>query len=219
MNFEAMLFDLDDTVYPATSGVWEAIGVRMDTYMTDTLGFAAGEVHELRKSLFAQYGTTLRGLKTVYGIDEVAFLDFVHDIPLDQYIRRDEGLIETLAAYDDRKLIFTNANRAHAQRVLNLLDIDDQFERIIDILDISPYCKPFEEAFQMAIRLAGIGNPADCVVIDDSARNLETASRLGFMTIQVGCSTRSPFADACVPALIDLPSVIPVPINTERNVN
>jgi len=219
MNFEAMLFDLDDTVYPSTSGVWEAIGVRMDTYMTETLGFNPGEVHELRKSLFAQYGTTLRGLRTVYGIDEVAFLDFVHDIPLAQYIRRDEGLIETLSAYDDRKLIFTNANRAHARRVLNLLEIDDQFERIIDILDISPYCKPFEEAFQLAIQLGEIRNPAQCVVIDDSARNLETASRMGFMTIQVGCNTRSPYADACVATLADLPSVVPVPSRPERDGN
>lgn len=213
-----MFFDLDDTLYPSTSGVWDAIGVRMDRYMTEILGFPAQSVHELRKSLSKEYGTTLRGLKTVYNIDEIGFLNYVHDIPLAQHIQRDEALIDILACYTDRKLIFTNANKSHAQRVLSVLGVDGAFEQIIDILDISPYCKPFPEAYLRALELSKISNPGNCVVIDDSPRNLESANKLGFYTIQVGTDTRSPYADACILTVADLVDVIPVQINLEKGI-
>ena len=88
-----MLFDLDDTLYPSTSGVWDAIGDRMDSYIIKKLGVAANEVKQIRNGLFHKYGTTLRGLKTLYHIDERDFLDYVHDIPLTQFLRNDEALI------------------------------------------------------------------------------------------------------------------------------
>lgn len=219
MSFEAMFFDLDDTLYPSTSGVWNAIGERMDRYMVEELGFPCDSVRDLRNSLFREYGTTLRGLKAVYDIDEMAFLDYVHDIPLSRYIMRDEALIDTLNCYTDRKLIFTNANRSHSQRVLSTLGVGEVFEQIIDIMDISPYCKPFPEAYQRALDLSGVKDVNQCVVIDDSVRNLETASRLGFFTIQVGTDARSPYADACIMTIADLPDVIPVQTKNERGIS
>lgn len=210
-----MFFDLDDTLYPSTSGIWEAIGVRMELYMTDVLGFAANEVAIRRQTLFKEYGTTLRGLKSLYNIDELEFLEYVHDIPLEQYIRRDEALIETVSLYNSRKIIFTNANQGHAKKVLSLLGLDTFFDQIIDVLCVSPYCKPFPQAFRIALELSGDLDAEDCVIIDDSIRNLETARKLGFYTIQVGTETRSPYADAAVMSLVDLPNVIPVQVGME----
>ncbi len=213
MNFEAMFFDLDDTLYPSTSGVWEAIGVRMDKYMSEVLGFDAEQVPVLRANLFRQYGTTLRGLKMEYNIDEMAFLDYVHDIPLEQYLRPDKDLVNTLNLYSDRKIIFTNACQDHARRVISILGMDGVFEQIIDIIQIFPSCKPLPEAYQKAFEIAGIQNPGNCVFIDDSPRNLDAVSRFGTFTIQVGTHARSAAADAAVLSLHDLPSVIPVDAN------
>ncbi len=33
MHFKSLYFDLDDTLYPASSGLWDAIRERMNTYM------------------------------------------------------------------------------------------------------------------------------------------------------------------------------------------
>lgn len=210
MSFEAMFFDLDDTLYPSTSGIWQAIGDRMDSYIIEQLGIYPDKVKNLRESLFQEYGTTLRGLSALYGINEEEFLDYVHDVPLDRYLRRDVMLIETMSMYPERKLIFTNASRKHAESVLSALGLEGFFEEIIDILRITPYCKPLPEAFQKALVLSGVVDPGKCVVIDDSARNLKTASEMGFFTIQVGTEIRSPYADAAIVTVSDLPDVIPV---------
>jgi len=204
-----MLFDLDDTLYPSTSGVWDAIGDRMDSYIIKTLGVAANEVKQIRNGLFHEYGTTLRGLKTLYHIDECEFLDYVHDIPLTQFLRKDEALIETISAYDSRKVIFTNANQGHAERVLEVLGLADFFPEIVDVLQISPYCKPLPQAYQKALEIIQIEDPEHCVFIDDSPRNLKTAREMGFYTIQVGTENRCEFADAAILSLLDLPDVIP----------
>ncbi len=213
MNFEAMFFDLDDTLYPSTSGVWEAIGRRMDNYMSELLKFDPEQVHLLRARLFKQYGTTLRGLKVEYNIDEVAFLEYVHDIPLEQYLRPDKDLLDTLNLYSDRKIIFTNASLEHARRVISILGLDGVFNQIIDISRFFPACKPMPESFQRTFEIAGIQDPGSCVFIDDSPRNLDAASQFGIFTIQVGTHTRSAAADAAVVSLLDLPSVIPVDVN------
>ena len=211
-----MFFDLDDTLYPSTTGIWNAIGDRMDHYITDSLGFAPVDVKKMRNELFYEYGTTLRGLKTLYDIDERAFLDFVHDVPLDRFLQKDVVLVDTLSLFPNRKIIFTNASQDHAERVIEILGIDEFFSEIIDILQISPYCKPMPEAYHKALEISGLSNPADCVVIDDSPRNLKTASEMGFFTIQVGSDTRCPYADAAILTIADLPDVIPAGMEPQR---
>jgi pyrimidine 5'-nucleotidase len=170
---------------------------------------AANEVKQIRNGLFHEYGTTLRGLKTLYHIDEREFLDYVHDIPLTQFLRKDEALIETISAYDSRKVIFTNANQGHAERVLEVLGLADFFPEIVDVLQISPFCKPLPQAYQKALEIIQIEDPENCVFIDDSPRNIKTAREMGFYTIQVGTENRCEFADAAILSLLDLPNVIP----------
>lgn len=210
MNFEVMFFDLDDTLYPFTSGVWNAVADKMNLYMVDVLGFDKAVVPSLRENLFRQYGTTLRGLKTVYNIDEDDFLEYVHDIPLDQYLRPDKELARILNLYSERKVIFTNASREHAERVISVIGLEGIFDQVIDIIQISPWCKPFPEAFTKAFEIARVGEPGNCVLLDDSQRNLLAARQFGVYTIQVGTETRCDGADAAVMSLLDLPTVIPV---------
>ena len=210
MCFKVMVFDLDETLYPSTSGIWQAIGDRMDVYIHERLKVTQEEVSSLRNDLFHQYGTTLRGLREVYGIDETEFLTFVHDIPIERYLHRDEILIETLKLYPARKVIFTNADTNHAKRVLTNLGIDQFFDQVIDIQAIHPYCKPMQEAFKAAMLCADIDNASECVMIDDSERNLLTAHELGFYTIRIGSEDRPQFVDAAISSIHLLPDVIPV---------
>lgn len=210
MCFKVMLFDLDETLYPPATGIWQAIGERMDDYIVSRLSITPADVSTFRNELFHQYGTTMRGLREVYGIDEREFLAYVHDIPLDRYLGRDEVLIQTLGLFPQQKVIFTNADTGHARRVLHTLGIEHFFTRVIDIQAIHPYCKPMSEAFQLAFELAGIDNPTECVMIDDSDRNLVTAHELGLFTIRIGSEERAEHVDAAILSIHDLPDVIPV---------
>ncbi len=174
-----MFFDLDDTLYPNTNGLWEAIRLRMTDYLRDPLGFAPDEIQEIRQSYYENYGTTLRGLQTHHEVDEDDYLAYVHDLPLEEFISPDPGLRSMLESLPQKKWIFTNADADHAKRVLKVLGIEDCFSGIIDVRALDFLCKPDRKAYVRALDLAGEANPENCVLLDDSIRNLTPAHQLG----------------------------------------
>ena len=210
MVFEALFFDLDDTLYPSTNGLWQTLRNRIELYMVEVMKLPPEIVPNLRKELFLKHGTTLRGLAVEYQINEQEFLDFVHNVPLKDFLQPDPNLRSTLGLYPQKKVIFTNADANHANRVINALGLAGIFDQIIDIRDIRPYCKPQIEAFQQALLLAHVRDPHECVMIDDARRNLLGAKEMGLFTIQIGVEDCPPDIDASIVSLIDLPSVIPV---------
>ncbi len=186
MKPETLIFDLDDTLYPPDSGVWQRIGERINLYMHTKVNIPLAEVTRIREAYFHEYGTTLRGLQILHHVDALDYLSFVHDIPLQEYLKPNPILRSRLASLPQNKVIFTNADRAHAERVIDALDLGGIFEQIIDIIAIHPYCKPQPEAFQIALQKLGIADPSRCVIFEDSARNLRTARSLGLITVFVG---------------------------------
>jgi putative hydrolase of the HAD superfamily len=208
MRFDVFFIDLDDTLYPFATGLWAAIRRRIEKYMIEQMNLPAEIVPDLRKELFLKHGTTMQGLQQIYQVNEQDFLDYVHDIPLANYLQPDPSLRETLNKYPQRKIIFTNADSNHANRVIVSLGLEGCFDQIIDIRDIRPYCKPQLEAFQKALQLADVKDPKQCVMIDDAQRNLLTAKAAGLFTIQIGGKDCTPGVDASIPSLADLPSVI-----------
>lgn len=209
MIFETLFFDLDDTLYPSTCGLWGELQKRIELFMVEQMGFEPQIVPSLRQELFQTYGTTLRGLEIKYHVSAQDYLAFVHDVPLANFIQADPELKSALESLPQRKVIFTNADSAHANRVLQILGLEGCFDQIIDILAIHPYCKPQAAAFAKALALAEIKNPQDCVMIDDANRNLLAAREAGLFTIKVGVNDCPDGIDASVISILDLPSVIP----------
>lgn len=209
MHLTTLFFDVDDTLYPPSSGLWEVLRRRIEMYMIERMGIPREEIDPLRHELFTKYGTTLRGLQLTRGVDTLDYLAYVHDVPLADYITPDPAVREMLLNLPQRKLIFTNADRNHAQRVLEALNLTGCFEDIIDILDIAPYCKPQEEAFHIALRRAGEPDARTCLMVDDSPSNLAVARRQGFYTVLVGSSGPYACSDSCISRLADLASALP----------
>lgn len=209
MFFSTLLIDLDDTVYPVETGIWKAIRQRIDLYVAQHFHLPMEEARYLRQQLFQRYGTTLRGLRAEYQIDEDEYLGFVHDIPLSDYLQPDPALGKILAGYPQRRLIFTNADSRHARRVLDALGLAACFEDIIDIKVTHPFCKPMQEAFQIALQRCGEADPSRCVLVDDQALNVKAARSVGMHAIRVS-ATQDPEAHATIRRLIDLPAVLPV---------
>jgi len=203
-----MFLDLDDTLYPPSTGIWPAIGGRIDLYMVERLHLPAEQVPTLRRQLFRQYGTTLRGLVVTMNVDPVDYLDFVHDVPVERMLQPDARLHQVLSDLPQRKVIFTNADRKHAGRVLGALKVADCIDQIIDILDITPYCKPQSAAFESALRMAGEEDPAQCVLVDDGPSNLAAARQLGFHTVRVGSVEPSQDYETGITSIHDLPVAI-----------
>ena len=208
MTLKTVFLDLDDTLYSPSTGIWPAIGVRIDLYMIERLHLPAEQVPALRRKLFTQYGTTLRGLVVTMNVDQVDYLDFVHDVPVERMLQPDPRLRQILSDLPQRKVILTNADHKHAGRVLCALQVADCIDQVIDILDITPYCKPQPDAFACALRMAGEPDPAQCVLVDDGLANLAAAHRLGFHTVRVGSADPSPEYEAGISSIHDLPAAL-----------
>lgn len=187
MRFTTLFFDLDDTLYPSSTGLWPAIKNRMNLYMIERLGIPEHDVPFLREQYFKMYGTTLRGLQERHNVDKEEFLAFVHDLPLKEYLTPNPVLREIIAALPTRNLIFTNADIPHARRVLAALELSDLFDIILDVHAVDPYCKPMPESFAIAMELADEPDPRKCVMIDDLPRTTRAALNVGMASLLYGC--------------------------------
>lgn len=205
MRFTTFFFDLDETLYPASSGLWQLMRVRIDAYLRERLGFPPEEIDAVREKYFREYGTTLRGLQINHQVDMDDYLAYVHDVPLEQYLRPDPRLRAALEGLSARKFIFTNADCAHAGRVTRALGLEGVFDGCIDVHVIAPYCKPMPEAFEKALAAAGSPEPRTCVLLDDQARITRAARALGMYTVLVGKDDPGADADLALPLLADLP--------------
>lgn len=210
MEYTTLFFDLDDTIYSGSTGLWDAIRSRMSQYMVEKIGLPEVDVPALRRSYYEIYGTTLRGLQTHHQVDAEDYLAYVHNLPLEDYLQPSQKLRSMLLSLPQSCWIFTNADDEHANRVLDYLYLSDCFDGIIDVKAIDFACKPELVAYQRALTLSGNPDPQGCVLLDDAALNLITAREMGFTTVLVNSNDH--FHQAAVhtiPELSVLPDVMP----------
>jgi putative hydrolase of the HAD superfamily len=194
MRFSTLFFDLDDTLYPSSTGLWLAIKERMNMYMRDRLSIPEVDIPTLREQYFNTYGTTLNGLQKHHQVDKDEYLAYVHDLPLEDFLTPNPVLRDVIASLPTRNLIFTNADAFHARRVLKILELEDLFETIVDVNEVTPYCKPMPESFAIAQELADEPDPRKCVMIDDLARTTRAALQVGMASLLYGSDIPTPDA-------------------------
>ena len=158
--------------------------VRMTAFVMRATGLARDEAYRLQKDYLAEHGLTLRGLMLNHGVDPAEFHRIFHDVSLEA-LAHDPELVAALAALPGRRLIFTNADDVHAERVLARLGLTDLFDDVFHIGSSDYQPKPDPAAFA-AIGRAHAIVPAETCFFEDSERNLEPAAELGMTTVLVG---------------------------------
>jgi putative hydrolase of the HAD superfamily len=91
---------------------------------------------------------------------------------------------EALASLPGRKLVFTNASVAHAERVLRRLGVEHHFHDVFDIVAAGFRPKPEPEIYRKLVDRHLI-EPRRTVMVEDMARNLSPAAALGMTTVWV----------------------------------
>lgn len=191
LEFGTWIFDLDNTLYPASSNLFAEVDRRMVAFISERIGVGGTEADRLRSHYFREHGTTLRGLMVNHGIDPEPFLDFVHDIDLAP-LAPAPALADALSRLRGRKIIFTNAPMRHVRSVLRRLEIEAHFEDVFDLAAAGYVPKPAPPVYEELVRRFDI-DPQRAVMIDDMARNLVPAALLGMATVWV--RTGAPLAD------------------------
>ena len=203
------LFDLDNTLYPQSCGLWDAIGERINLYMIKCLAMPPEDVRQRREGFLRDFGTTLNALRRNYEVDPDEFLTFVHDLPLSRYLRHDPALDQTLRKVPLKKSIFTNADARHARRVLAHLGISHHFEWIIDIHSLEFVNKPNPRAYDKALDIIS-AQPQECILVEDTMLNLAPARELGMITVLIGDGLASRSAHFQIRHITDLISLSPL---------
>ena len=208
-EFKSVFFDLDDTLYPPVSGVWDAIGERINRFMIEHVGLDPKDVSRIRSEYFLEHGTTLNGLMRFHQVDPVEYMDYVHDLPGEEYLSKNPLLKKQLEQMPQKKIVMTNASSGHALRVLQSLGIEQDIDLIIDLFSLDLMNKPKPQAYRKALELSKNDSPQKCLFVDDQERNLPPAKALGMITVLVHTSSNLDEADYAISRITELVHVIP----------
>ena len=197
-----LCFDLDNTLYPLSNGLWEIIDQRIQDYVSRTLHLPPEEARRVQKQYWRKYGTTLAGLMAEHGVEPGPYLAYVHNFDVSPYMGPNPRLRALLRALPQRKLIFTNASSAHAHNVLRVLGVEDCFEYVIGVEDVDYIPKPDPRAYEKCREKTRV-DPQASMFIDDLPDNLRPAKAMGMVTVLITASGRRKyeFVDFYLPSI------------------
>jgi putative hydrolase of the HAD superfamily len=182
-HIENWIFDLDNTLYPASCRLFDQMHERMGEYVMRHFRVEYGEAKRIQKALFHKNGTTLRGLIVEHNHAPEGFLDYVHDIDYTP-VRYDPALIAALERLPGRKLVFTNGTTAHARRVMERLGVAEAFHGVFDIVDSAHIPKPQRTPYEKFLKDHDV-DARTSAMFEDIARNLEVPHEMGMVTVLV----------------------------------
>ena len=94
-NIDCWIFDLDNTLYPASTDLFAQVCEKMSSYIANTLDVDIVKADEIRYEYWQKYGTSLSGLMKNFKIDPDHFLEVVHDIDF-SVLSKDSKLLNAL---------------------------------------------------------------------------------------------------------------------------
>lgn len=177
------VFDLDNTLYPASTDLFAQVNARIRAYVSTTLGVTPDEARRIQRDYYERYGTTLRGLMHEHAMEPDGFLDYVHDID-HSVVAPDPALVAAIRRLPGRRFVLTNGTRRHAEKVMARVGLDGLFDAIFDIVDAGLLPKPHAETYGRFFAREGI-DPATAAMFEDLSRNLEVPHASGMATVLV----------------------------------
>ncbi len=182
-NKNFWIFDLDNTLYNASTGIFKKIDKRMTEFISDKINVTKEESYKIQKNLYAKYGTTLFGLIKSHNVDPFEFLEYVHNVNL-KNIKKSKKLKNCLERLPGNKLIFTNGDEKWARKIINALGIQDSIDEIFDIVKADFFPKPQAKTYENFLNKFNI-NPKESVFFEDTVRNLKYANIIGMTTVHI----------------------------------
>jgi putative hydrolase of the HAD superfamily len=182
-DVDAWVFDLDNTLYPRSTNLFEQVDRRIHDFVASHLNVSRDDARRIQKDYYRRYGTTLRGMMQEHHVDPDAFLAFVHDID-HSVVQPDPRLAAAIEKLPGRKFILTNGSRAHAEKTAERLGVTRHFEDIFDIVSSDLLPKPAAETYDKFLATTGIA-PRHAAMFEDLSRNLAVPAALGMRTVLI----------------------------------
>ena len=207
LDTQVLLLDLDRTLYPPHAGLQEAGDVLLTAYVARRLGRSEEEAHVLRRRLWAQYGTSARGLEVEHGIPQAEV--YAHCIELlepGEYVWPRPEVGEMLAGLPHPAYVCTNSTALYAGRVLRALGLEGCFAGVITIETMNWWAKPAPEAWEAALAYAG-AEAGQAVFVDDAILNVKGAHQYGLRAVLCHPQPREPW-EPWIRDIVELPGLL-----------
>ncbi|MDX2494585.1 MAG: pyrimidine 5'-nucleotidase [Desulfuromusa sp.] len=204
---KAVLFDLDNTLYPAERDLFSLIDVRINRYMEEVVAIAPLDVDGLRRHYWKEYGATLQGLIRHHGVDAEDYLDYVHAVDVTSRLAIDIELQRTLNNLRLQSYVFTNGSRCHADRVVTALGLDGLFADVFDIRIADYQPKPNPDPYRQVLDKLGLSGD-QCIMVEDQLQNLQMAKEFGMKTVLIQGEYPEDQSHSCVDAVLTRPAEI-----------
>ncbi|KAI7818606.1 HAD-like domain-containing protein [Gamsiella multidivaricata] len=208
-------FDIDNCLYPKSSGIPYLMKQRIEQYFRDS-GIPHHEVETLAHRYYVDYGLAIRGLIEKHPDIDISDYDDKVDggLPLENILKPKPPLRDMIRSMKvGKKWLFTNAGKYHANRVIKILGLQGLFDGMTFCNYLEPHfvCKPDRKAFEKAMKEARVQNPAFCYFVDDSAPNIAMAIKMGWTAVHVDecLSELPPVGHFQIHSVVDLPKVLP----------
>ena len=182
-KIDTWIFDLDNTLYSADSGIFQQVHDLMGKFVSKHLNVERKKAKEIQRKYYKQHGTTLRGMMDNHGVDPEYFLKEVHKLDY-SIVDSNKKLNEELKKLKGRKIVYTNANLQHALDVLDRIELSNFFDYIFDIKMANYIPKPDLQPYKQIIKDFNL-NPSTSAMFDDIAKNLVPAKKVGFTSIWI----------------------------------
>jgi len=176
------LFDLDNTLYQTNSNMMRVMDERIDMFLTYKCRCTLKEATGLRNHLFFKYKNTFVGAlreKIILEDELPQYLSFAHNFDIPKRLVKNNSILQLIKEVAGKKYVFSNGLRSYIARVLQILNLEDEFDGYFGIEDYNYFFKPGQEPYSFVQKF--FNKPADdFILIDDSPGNIETAKRMGF---------------------------------------
>jgi putative hydrolase of the HAD superfamily len=207
-TISTLIFDVDDTLYDVSTGFSNyRNGEAVQSFMVEHLNFSdRASAQKVRDPYFERYHSTAKALTIAEQEGAFPPPPDPNSKPTNLPRFDPKDLAEYYAANLDFSLLggektqlrkdleecplnlvaFSNGPRKYVKRVLIELGLFELFgeERLFAVDEVLPYCKPEREAFEKIFRIVGV-LAEECVMIEDSMKNIRRAKELGMKTVLI----------------------------------
>ena len=183
-SFQNWIFDLDNTMYDINLGLFKKISNRITDFIMSKYSLDIDQAKKIQEEYYLKYGLTLRGLIVEKKLEPEEFLDYVHDVEHPELEKNDQ-LISKIRLLEGKKIIFTNATSNHAKKILKILELEHDFDQIIDIKDLEYIPKPDKRSYKKLLECLNLNkeNLDKTIFFEDTVKNLIPAKELGITTV------------------------------------
>lgn len=195
-----IIFDVDDTLYDVGTGFTaHRNGDAVQTFMVEKFNFPSLEAAKaVRDEYFLQYHATAKALTVAQqegkfpegsSLFEARELSEWWAANLKFQLLggpKSDEFQKDLRECPLQLVAFSNGPRKYVKRVLQELQLWELFgeSKLFAVDDVLPSCKPEKEAFQKVFDAVGV-EAEECIMVEDSMKNIRRAKELGMKTILV----------------------------------